>query len=120
MPTIASGKQPLVARTGQSLTPHSSVSASQKKQRKLRAVLTAAPSGKRPMNALEKKANVKHKRLKSNTNSRDWMCASTGITIVHVIPIHAPTNMSASGRAFVLGLPKMTDKKRVGAHASRP
>lgn len=125
MPTIASGKQPLAVRTSQSLTPHSSASASRKEQRKLRAVQTAAPSGMRPMNALKEKANVKQKRLKSNTNGRDWMFASTGITILHAIqPIcpykHEGIKCYLKQHPYLIGLPKLTDKERIGAHASRP
>ena len=84
IPTIASGQQPLIARTGQSLTPHSSASTSREEQRKPRAVLNAAPSGKRPMNAFEE---IKGKYQAEETKTQ---AAETGRVLQLELPPFMP------------------------------
>jgi len=69
---------------------------------------------------LKEKVNVKQKRLKSNTNGRDWTCAS--IELPSSMPFQSMPLQTwvHPGRAHELGLLKMTDKERIGAHASCP
>ena len=75
-----------------------------------------------PMNAFEEKANVKQKRLKTQTAETGWVLQLElpSSMSFQPMPLKNTSTSNAIRRASILGLPKMTDKERIGAHASRP